>query len=1003
MFSNGGNNSLIVRYMDSSFSLRQGRRLSSTRAGITKHVASNYVQSGPQRSQARSAVKPATSESTYDWLTRQYHNFFGKREAMNNYAFEGVGPGVNAANRRMEAEMQEALREEELAVSQYVTANTKLAASADRYANTAGSSSQYRNKFVKRDNGDTAYVTDRGALKSVGPYKGSVFNSIVGQRGCPSAVQNNLPTVHGNQDGTIGNNPSFFQGTPMGLNEPCGPAGKNVQVMGASLPRNNRQSSEWQCLGGVGGQFLPQTDIIGESAEAAFSQCHARAADIGASSFYVRKKNVREFPCYISKPGATFDGIAKSGTPASVEVVGDQWVAENRAGAGNEAAGILNDGTIAIGSLSKPGEADFAGAVDMSSTQSTVLADVAQGDFLKGKGCDPTKGAGVSVQGATLGNNCDGQKQEFPPIEERVTTELPVLEPDLPAYEPETEEEKEEESETRAPSLTRRLAPLEYHLVPKGAGACLAGTEITSEADCKAAAKAKGLVYAGPAFAHPDHIDCFQIDDGREKNNLGVAWAPASAADRAKPGGYFSGNYKALCEGPAPEPSGQQSPAEWQRANSVSGGRRLGDAQSKSECSELCREAGAPFCAYQCNGCFSGTSLAPRSEASFQSCFQYGIDMGTGTDSTLPVPADGYTAVVGDCPGNDISTKPELLPLSTYSVCPAIESGNAGQRITYVDLAQYKVGPVATSADCSQWDNVLYKDKKLEGKAGAVYMGKLTNRVNAVGDCKSACDADSSCAGFTWWPDRPEGWNCITKTASCSEPNSFDQVNFYTKTAGASAPAAPALSPAAPAPPPAPVPPAAPLPVPMDYWHVPRGGGACPPANVITSLAECKKAAKASGLVFGGGVGGNSNHIDCFQVHDGRKINNKAVYWAPTHASHRAKPGWHFNKYYSALCQSTPGESPLHLYQGPAGSVCPANELVGSVAQCQKATAELGLEWGHVVPLGADPNPAGEQCFRYGDGSNKVFWNANKASEEARKNPTGFYKNRHKPICQKFR
>ena len=85
--------------------------------------------------------------------------------------------------------------------------------------------------------------------------------------------------------------------------------------------------------------------------------------------------------------------------------------------------------------------------------------------------------------------------------------------------------------------------------------------------------------------------------------------------------------------GTAPTAQGKYSLGEWERSNSVNSGHWLGGAQSASACSELCRKADAQFCAYQCNGCYSGTSLAPRSEASFQSCFQYAVDMRTGTDA----------------------------------------------------------------------------------------------------------------------------------------------------------------------------------------------------------------------------------------------------------------------------------------------------------------------------------------------------------------------------------
>ena len=65
----------------------------------------------------------------------------------------------------------------------------------------------------------------------------------------------------------------------------------------------------------------------------------------------------------------------------------------------------------------------------------------------------------------------------------------------------------------------------------------------------------------------------------------------------------------------------------------------------------------------------------------------------------------------------------QLLPLSTYDTCPGIAKNNAGEKISYVDLAQHKIGELATSGDCPEWDGTLYKDRNLKDLPGTVYMG----------------------------------------------------------------------------------------------------------------------------------------------------------------------------------------------------------------------------------------------------------------------------------------
>jgi hypothetical protein len=174
----------------------------------------------------------------------------------------------------------------------------------------------------------------------------------------------------------------------------------------------NPQLWDNQCLQGVNDQFALQKDIVSEDARRTLKECHARAADVGAASFYVRRKGNNEFPCFVSKPGRTFGQIAARGTIATVQVISDQPpIAEKPIAAGsgeNEAAGIMNNASIVMGSLSDPGASELASAIDMDTTRGTAV--IPELEDLRRKNCDPVYGSVIGVTGATLGNNCRGQK-----------------------------------------------------------------------------------------------------------------------------------------------------------------------------------------------------------------------------------------------------------------------------------------------------------------------------------------------------------------------------------------------------------------------------------------------------------------------------------------------------------------------------------------------------------------------------------------------------------------
>ena len=269
------------------------------------------------------------------------------------------------------------------------------------------------------------------------------------------------------------------------------------------------------------------------------------------------------------------------------------------------------------------------------------------------------------------------------------------------------------------------------------------------------------------------------------------------------------------------------------------------------------------------------------------------------------------------------SAKPELLPLDGYGVCPAILKTNAGQRIGYVNLSQYKVGPLATSADCSQWDGVLYKDKNLRGKPGTVYMGKLPkgggacpagNAIRSLGECKAAA-ADRGlqfnagatdyiragkfgkggsrrdyidCFEFAAGPTGIAMWSDST-AAERSNPSSRFSKSFSALCQGPAGENTQALK----------------------SYELSRGS-VCPAGDQIRSKAQCEAAASKFGLKFGGVHPGSKNHLDCFRTHDldaqGKATNQ--VWWSQKAASpaERAAPGGYWRTWHSPLCQNAYGK-----------------------------------------------------------------------------------------------
>lgn len=119
---------------------------------------------------------------------------------------------------------------------------------------------------------------------------------------------------------------------------------------------------------------------------------------------------------------------------------------------------------------------------------------------------------------------------------------------------------------------------------------------------------------------------------------------------------------------------GKYSAGGWQRANSVNGDTLLGSATSENDCLDMCSKVSSRFCAYQCNGCYSGTSLKPVSQSSFDGCFQYGRDMTAPQGST----------VCANCPAGKWSGTGSISCTTGTKACTDATSGKCGTAPTFM-------------------------------------------------------------------------------------------------------------------------------------------------------------------------------------------------------------------------------------------------------------------------------------------------------------------------------
>lgn len=301
-------------------------------------------------------------------------------------------PKVEAENAKQEALLKAHQKSFNDALKDYAKKQEELRAAAAAYIDMQAKAAAEGNNLVKLSNGAIGYVTSKGTFKVI--KNPTDYASIVGSNGCPTAVKDLAgDPANFNSPGEILNTvPKLFVGEPMLTGQSCGPAGTNVQVMGASDPTTN--TSSWDgCRKNVLTNFEWLDGYETTDPTTAIKNCSTASADLGRSGFLLQQGNDKNIHCYTAKTG--FDITNVGGSIATKSIKSDTiWSAS--IDTNNVAGGLLYNGQIAIGTLESEG-----GLPNSSNYQVWDISGV--------DNCSPTEAPGIHIQSATWGSNCNGQ------------------------------------------------------------------------------------------------------------------------------------------------------------------------------------------------------------------------------------------------------------------------------------------------------------------------------------------------------------------------------------------------------------------------------------------------------------------------------------------------------------------------------------------------------------------------------------------------------------------
>lgn len=345
---------------------------------------------------------------------QQYLNSFNQKLVQNNLKYDhtdnliegfsgAFGPTpTNTAINQQTADAQSISNTYNKALSNYGMAEKVLMEETAAYVNTMldeNTSTNYSNQLIQLKNGEIGYVTDKFLFKHVPST--DILDSIRGKNGCPSTVTpvNFTSDKYSDVGGTLGTNPDLFVGNSMSANQACAPTDINLQVLGATNPAENLAS--WKgCWTGTDKYFDKQKNLKNmANGDDAIAACQLRSADIGASGFYIGTSGNNSYDCFTAKPGTSMVDIQKNSQPAvtikkSKSILSSDFSTSDKKSA---AAGILNNGQVALGNLSNS-STNFGQDATVQKTWNVAPFD----------NCDPKYGVQIDVQSATYGANCNG-------------------------------------------------------------------------------------------------------------------------------------------------------------------------------------------------------------------------------------------------------------------------------------------------------------------------------------------------------------------------------------------------------------------------------------------------------------------------------------------------------------------------------------------------------------------------------------------------------------------
>lgn len=290
------------------------------------------------------------------------------------------------------------------AVSMYSIAQKQLMDETATFMNnttSTGESPSLQNSLIRMTNGAVGYVTDKNKFKYISSM--DILDSIKGNNGCPSTVtqvgftSNKYRSV----GEKLGTTPDLLVGTPMQMNSSCAPTSVNLQILGASDAAENK--ANWLgCFDSTGDFFTKQNDLTGTSSSDILSNCQMRAADTGASTYFIGSETDNSYSCFTSKPGMTTVNIEKGMKPGYVlrtSKVIHETGKLSPTSTNLPAAGLMNNGQIAIGTVS-------GGISNFGSQVKNAQIKMDMGGI---GNCDAVYGSRITLKNATYGGNCTGE------------------------------------------------------------------------------------------------------------------------------------------------------------------------------------------------------------------------------------------------------------------------------------------------------------------------------------------------------------------------------------------------------------------------------------------------------------------------------------------------------------------------------------------------------------------------------------------------------------------